>query len=81
MNRGARQRSFVASLLNNYFQYGSLTEKQMNALRGVANQVVRQFLDNDLECQGAKPAKSQFLEMGNVISFEPVEPSKGEVLE
>lgn len=61
------KKRFVSSVLTYFFDRGYLTDKQMDALRGVASKVIKRYLEQDLQCQGSAPAQSQTLDFGNVI--------------
>ena len=74
-------RKFVASVLTYFFDRGYITEKQMDALRGVASKIIKRHLDGDLQCQGALPAKVQTFEFGTVIELSRARCGQAEVLE
>lgn len=81
MDKSDHAHAFIASLLNHYYSRGFLTEKQMDALRGVCGKVIKKYRDQDLECWGADPADIQTLEFGNVLEMRRPALIEEEVLE
>ena len=82
MDESNNARRFVASLLNQYFERGWLSEKQMSVLQEILLKTARKHAAGELEAQGATPAKKQGLTVGKVIpAFGRDGTDDGEVLE
>lgn len=74
-------RRFVASILTYFLDRGWLSEKQMEALQSVVAKVAKKHAEGELECQGAKPAKTATVTHGKVVPFSRAGSDDFEVLE
>jgi hypothetical protein len=69
MDGNDSSRRFVASVMIYEIDRGYLTEKQMAALRGIAEKIIKKWAEGVLEAQGATPAAEQTLKFGEVVEF------------
>lgn len=67
MDEDDRQRKFVASVMVYFMDRGSITDKQMEALKSILAKTMRQFDDEDLESLGSKKSADIVIDVADVV--------------